>query len=205
MFYHLEGTVTELGQNLAVLDCGGLGFGLNVTVNTQTRLKVGEKTKLYITESIGETNFDLYGFADRSEKRCFEMLIAVSGIGPKAALSILSTNSPESLALAILNEDVKALTVAPGIGKKIAQRVILELKDKIGKELGESQWTGLPAAAAASPAAPTGENKALADAMAGLAVLGYSAGELGPVLKRLDLTGLDAQQIIKAVLKEFVK
>jgi Holliday junction DNA helicase RuvA len=203
MLYHLNGTVAEIGQNLAVIDCGGVGYAVNVTLHTLSRLKAGEKAKLYITESIGETNFDLYGFAERSEKRCFEMLIAVSGIGPKAALSILGTNSPESLALAILNEDVKALTVAPGIGKKIAQRVILELKDKIGKELGETEWSALPAAAA--PAAPAGENKALSDAMAGLAVLGYSSAELGPVLKRMDLTGLDAQAIIKAVLKEFVK
>ena len=203
MFYHLEGTVTELGQNLAVLDCGGLGFALNVTVNTQSRLKTGEKVKLYIIESIGETNFDLFGFCEKSEKRCFEMLIAVSGIGPKAALSILSYNSPESLALAILNDDVKALTVAPGIGKKIAQRVILELKDKIGKELGETSFP-MPAASS-SPAAAPGENKALNDAMAGLAVLGYSSAELTPVLKTLDLTGMDAQQIIKTVLKAFVK
>ena len=203
MFYHIEGTVAELGPNLAVLDCGGLGFALNVTTNTLSRLKPGERAKLFVTESIGETNFDLFGFADKSEKRCFEMLTAVSGIGPKAALSILSYNSPESLALAVLNDDVKALTVAPGIGKKIAQRVILELKDKIGKELGETDWGSLPAISA--PAAAAGENKALADAMAGLAVLGYSSAELGPVLKRMDLTGLDAQQIIKQVLKEFVK
>ena len=203
MFYHLNGTVAEISQNLAVIDCGGVGYAVNVTVNTLSRLKPGERAKLYITESIGETNFDLFGFFDKSEKRCFEMLIAVSGIGPKAALSILSYNSPESLALAILNDDVKALTVAPGIGKKIAQRVILELKDKIGKELGETDWGSLPAISA--PAAAAGENKALADAMAGRAVLGYSSAELGPVLKRMDLTGLDAQAIIKQVLKEFVK
>lgn len=202
MFYHIEGTVAELGQNLAVLDCGGLGFGLSVTANTLSRLKIGEKAKLYVAEAIGETNFDLYGFWDKSEKRCFELLTAVSGIGPKAALSILSYNSPEGLALAILNDDAKALTVAPGIGKKIAQRVILELKDKIGKELGEQSFS-LPVSA--SPAAPAGENRALSDALAGLAVLGYSSQELTPVLKTMDLTGLDAQTIIKQVLKEFVR
>ena len=202
MFYHIEGTVAELAPNLVVLDCGGLGFALNVTTNTLSRLKPGERAKLFVSESIGETNFDLFGFCDKSEKRCFEMLIGVSGIGPKAALSILSYNSPESLALAVLNDDTKALTVAPGIGKKIAQRVILELKDKIGKELGEQSFT-LPAAAVS--AAPAGENRALSDALAGLAVLGYSSQELSPVLKRMDLTGLDAQGIIKQVLKEFVK
>ena len=202
MFYHIEGTVAELAPNLAVLDCGGLGFALNVTTNTLSRLKSGERAKLFVSESIGETNFDLFGFCDKSEKRCFEMLIGVSGIGPKAALSILSYNSPESLALAVLNDDTKALTVAPGIGKKIAQRVILELKDKIGKDLGVTDWS-MPAAA--SPAQPAGENKALSDAMAGLAVLGYSSAELGPVLKKMDCSGMDAQQIIKAVLKQMVK
>jgi Holliday junction DNA helicase RuvA len=202
MFYHLEGVVAELAPNLAVLDCGGLGFALNVTTNTLSRLKVGQRAKLYVSESIGETNFDLFGFADKGEKRCFELLIGVSGIGPKAALSILSYNSPESLALAVLNEDARALTAAPGVGKKIAQRVILELKDKIGKEMGESSF---PLPAAALPSAPEGENKALSDAIAGLAVLGYSSAELTPVLKTLDLTGLDAQGIIKAVLKAFVK
>lgn len=203
MFYHIEGTVAELGQNLAVLDCGGLGFALNVTTNTLSRLKSGEKAKLFVTESIGETNFDLFGFYDKGEKRCFEMLIGVSGIGPKAALSILSYSSPESLALAVLNDDVKALTVAPGIGKKIAQRVILELKDKIGKEMGQLSFAApvpsVPAAAAA------GENKAINDALAGLAVLGYSSAELTPVLKSMDLTGLDAQAIIKQVLKQMVR
>ena len=202
MFYHIEGTVSELGQNLAVLDCGGLGFSLNVTSNTLSRLKTGDKAKLYVTESIGETNFDLFGFLDKGEKRCFEMLIAVSGIGPKAALSILSYNSPESLALAILNDDVKALTVAPGIGKKIAQRVILELKDKIGKELQSTDWS-VPSVSAS--AVRGGENQALNDALAGLAVLGYSSAELGPVLKQMDLAGMDAQAIIKAVLKQMVK
>ena len=202
MFYHIEGTVAELAPNLAVLDCGGLGFALNVTTNTLSRLKPGERAKLFVSESIGETNFDLFGFCDKSEKRCFEMLIGVSGIGPKAALSILSYNSPDSLALAVLNDDTKALTVAPGIGKKIAQRVILELKDKIGKDLGVTDWS-MPAAA--SPAQPAGENKALSDAMAGLAVLGYSSAELGPVLRKMDCSGMDAQQIIKAVLKQMVK
>ena len=116
MFYHLEGTVAEFGQNLVVLDCGGIGFALNATTNTLSQLRAGEKTKLFVAESIGENNFDIYGFADKSEKSCFEMLVSVSGIGPKAALSILSYNTPAELALAILNNDVKALTVAPGIG-----------------------------------------------------------------------------------------
>lgn len=197
MFYHIEGIVSEIEQNLAVIDCNGVGYALNATVNTLSNIKTGAKAKLYVSEAIGENNFDLYGFFTKSEKRCFEMLTAVSGIGPKAALSILSYNSPESLALAIMNQDVKALTVAPGIGKKIAQRVILELKDKISKELGDEQMS-LPVMSAAVSTGDTVVN----DAMTALAVLGFSSAEIAPLLKKLDVSGMSAEQIIKAVLKQ---
>ena len=178
MFYHIEGLAAELEPNLVGL---------------------GEKIKLYVSESIGETNFDLYGFATKSEKRCFEMLTAVSGVGPKAALSILSYHTPEALAMAILNNDEKALTVAPGIGKKIAQRVILELKDKVQKENAGLELS--PAVTAAPPAAEGN----VGDAVAALTVLGYSAAEINPALRKLDVSGLSAEQIIKAVLKQMVK
>ena len=142
MFYHIEGTVTELEPNLVVLDCGGVGYALNATMNTVSYIHMGDKVKLYVAEAIGENNFDLYGFYTKGEKRCFELLVSVSGIGPKAALSILSYSTPETLALAIMNDDVKALTVAPGVGKKIAQRVILELKDKMSKETAGQEKIG---------------------------------------------------------------
>ena len=199
MFYHLEGTVAEFGQNLVVLDCMGIGFALNATVNTISQLRAGEKAKLYVAESIGESNFDLFGFADKSEKRCFEMLVTVSGIGPKAALSILSYNTPAGLALAIMNNDIKALTVAPGIGKKIAQRVILELKDKVGKDL-EPDLINIQTPVSAGPT----EGK-LGDALTALGVLGYSSAEIAPVLKTLDTSAMSAEQIIKAVLKQMVR
>ena len=198
MFYHIEGTLAEVGQNLAVIDCGGVGYGLNVTLNTLSCIKPGERTKLYVSEIVKEDAFDLYGFYTKSEKRCFEMLISVSGIGPKAALSILSANTPEGLALAIMNNNEKALTVAPGIGKKIAQRVILELKDKISKDTGPAE-TQLPVVN--TPA----EGGAVNDAVTALTVLGYSSSEIAPVLKRIDVTGLSTEQIIKAVLKQMVK
>ena len=123
----------------------------------------------------------------------------MSGIGPKAALSILSYSTPETLALAIMNDDVKALTVAPGVGKKIAQRVILELKDKMSKETA-GQEIKLPAAVPV-----TGQNDTMSDAMAALAVLGYSSAEIAPALKKIDATGMSAEEIIKAVLKQMVK
>ena len=198
MFYYIKGLVTELEPNFAVVDCGGVGYGLSVSTNTVSSLRLNESVRLYIAESIGENNFDLYGFSTKSEKRCFEMLTAVSGIGPKAAMSILSYNTPEGLAVAIMNEDVKALTVAPGIGKKIAQRVILELKDKMSKENSDVQLQ-IPVAIR------TAENTMLNDAVAALSVLGYSSVEVNPVLAKLDTAGMSAEQIIKAVLKMMVK
>ena len=198
MFHHIEGIVAEIEPNLAVIDCGGVGFALNTTLNTLSHIRVGEKTKLFVSEAVKEDAFDLYGFISKSERRCFEMLTAVSGIGPKAALSILSANTPEGLALAVMNNNEKALTVAPGIGKKIAQRVILELKDKIGVE---SASVELP-----TPVnIPAGENGAVNDAVSALSVLGYSSSEIAPLLKKLDLSGMSTEQIIKAVLKSMVK
>lgn len=202
MFYYIEGRVEMPEPDLAVIDCSGVGYALNITSNTAAQIKTGARVRLYITESIGENNFDLYGFASKSEKRCFDMLLAVSGIGPKAALSILSYNSPESLALAVMNDDLKALTVAPGIGKKIAQRVILELKDKVRREMGGT--IDFPDVQAVPAARPT-ENAALSDAAAALAVLGYSSAEVAPVLHSMDTAGMTAEQIIKAVLKSMVK
>jgi len=200
MFYHIDGIVSELTPNLAVIDCGGVGYELNITMNTAASLKLGEKHKLYIAESIGENNFDLFGFATKNEKRSYEMLVSVSGIGPKAAMSILSHSTPEGLALSVMNNDIKALTLAPGIGKKIAQRVILELKDKISKEMSDTSIE-LPAAIVSSATADSSVN----DALAALTVLGYSSGEIAPILKKLDVTGMTAEQIIKTVLKQMVK
>ena len=165
MFYHLDGKVVELGQGMAVIDCSGVGYLVNVSLNTLAQLKNGERAKLYISESVREDAFELFGFASKSEKRSFDLLIGVSGVGPKAALSILSAHTPEALSMAILSGDEKALTVAPGIGKKIAQRVILELKDKLAKESAGFELPVKPGVTA-----PVGEGK-LADASAALGVL----------------------------------
>lgn len=197
MFYHLEGIVSDIDINLAVIDCGGVGYAVNTTANTLSRLKVKEKTKLYISEYIKEDCFDLYGFATLSEKRCFEMLLTVSGIGPKAAQAILSTSTPEALAMAIMNGDEKAITVAQGVGKKIAQRVILELKDKVSKEAN--------VVAAEMPAVLTpADGDSRNDAVAALMVLGYSAPEINGVLCRMDVSGMTTEQIVKIALKNLM-
>ncbi len=199
MFYHIEGTVSEIGQNLAVIDCGGIGFALNTTVNTLSYLRTGEKAKLFVSESVKEDAFDLFGFYTKSEKRCFDMLVSVSGIGPKAALSILSANTPEGLALAIGTNNEKALTVAPGIGKKIAQRVILELKDKISADISPAT-VQTPTVSAA-----LGDSKNINDAVAALVMLGYSNSEIAPVLKEINAASMTSEQIIKSVLKKMVR
>lgn len=203
MFYYIEGTVSILDAGLAVIDCGGVGYAINTTNYTLGRLRVGERARLYTYTVIREDCFDLYGFATMEEKRSFEMLIGVSGVGPKAAQAILSSNTPESLSLAIISGNEKALTVVPGIGKKIAQRVLLELKDKFSKELGSGFGTGdleIPAAAAAA-----GQSDKLSDATAALSVLGYTSNEIASALKGLDIQTMSVEDIIRQCLKKMVR
>ena len=200
MFYYVNGTVAELLNMMAVVDCGGVGYALNTTTNTLAALKTGERAKLYTYLNVREDCFELYGFATLSEKHCFELLIGVSGVGPKAALSILSANTPDALAMAILTENEKALMVAQGIGKKIAQRVILELKDKMSKQSPEF----VSGAAAVPGTVPAASSKA-SDAAAALAVLGYSSAEISAALKGIDADALPLDAIIKQALRQMVK
>lgn len=197
MFYYLEGIVTVVSQNLAVIDIGGAGYACMSTLNTLSKLETGKKAKLYIYANVKEDAFDLYGFYNLSEKRCFEQLLSVSGVGPKAALSILSSNSPESLALAIMGDDESVLTMAPGIGKKLAQRIILELKDKVSKEMPVLKASGFK-----SSADRDGQSgAAVQDASAALTVLGYTQAEITAALRSIDVTGLTVEEIIRSVLK----
>ena len=135
MLYYLIGTVSEIGQNSIILEVGGIGFQVNTSLQTISDVKTGSQVKLYISESIGENNYDLYGFSEQREKRFFELLVSISGVGPKAAISVLSVMNTDELVHAVMTDDIKALTAAPGIGKKIAQRILLELRDKLGAEL----------------------------------------------------------------------
>ncbi len=199
MFYHLNGIVTDIDINLAVIDCSGVGYAVNTTTNTLSRLKIGDKSKVYISECIKEDSFELYGFATVSEKRCFEMLLTVSGIGPKAAQAILCAVTPEGLALAIMNGDDKAITAAQGVGKKIAQRVILELKDKVAKQMGAADAPEMPAVLT-----QTDSGAGRSDAVAALMVLGYGAAEINSVLRRMDTSGMSTEQIVKIALKNLM-
>ena len=199
MFNYISGLVAELMPGAAVIDCGGVGFQINTSAYTISRLKPGEKAKLYTHVYIREDLFEIYGFSTSEEKRCFEMLLGVSGVGPKAAVSILSVNTPENLVMSILAENDKAISAAPGIGKKIAQRVILELKDKMAKDTQSISFKDSPFQA---PAA-MGQNKR-SDAAAALTVLGYSAAEINNALKAVDTEALSLEEIIKAALKQMM-
>ena len=201
MFYYLDGTVTEILPNLAVIDCGGVGYACKTTNNTLAALEKGQRGKLYTYLNVGEGIFELYGFAAQNELNSFKLLLGVSGVGPKAALAILSAATPESLAMAIVTEDAKTLTAAPGIGKKIAQRIILELKDKMARETaGGLDFSGGKGA----PAPALFTNKATEAAQA-LAVLGYSSQEVSMALKGVDVENLPLEDIIRQSLKKMVK
>lgn len=199
MFNYINGTVAELEPNLAVIDCGGVGYELNTSAYTISQLKAGERARLYTYLHVREDCFELFGFASKSEKRCFEMLIGVTGVGPKAALSVLSLGSPESLIMSIVSGDDKALTAAQGIGKKIAQRIVLELKDKLAKQTSEISFRDTQGFA---PAADSGK---LSDARAALAALGYNPTETSAALAGLDIDAMSIEDIVRAALKKMMK
>ena len=198
MIEYIKGELTELTPALATVEAAGVGYALNTTVNTLSRLRVGERARLYVYTVIREDCFDLYGFYTQEEKRSFELLIGVSGVGPRAAQAILSANTPESLSLAVISGNEKALTVVPGIGKKIAQRVLLELKDKLSKELENS---GLESFAGPAVGLAAGSDK-MADAVAALGVLGYGNNEIAAALKGLDIQELSVEDIIRQALRK---
>ena len=201
MFYYLDGTVAEILPGLAVIDCGGVGYACLTTNHTLSQLRKGERSKLYTYLNVGESVFDLYGFASSKELESFRMLLGVSGVGPKVALAILSACTPEALALAVVSGDEKALTAAPGVGKKIAQRIILELKDKLARE---SAATGLDFSGGIAGKATAFTSKA-GEAAAALAVLGYSAQEAAAALKGLDTDALSLEELIRQALKRMAR
>ena len=197
MFYYLNGTVTVLDTGLAVIDCGGVGYACKTTNTTLAALKKGQRGKLYTYLNVGEGVFELYGFATQAELNSFKLLIGVSGVGPKAALAILSVATPDTLAMAVITGDEKTLTAAPGIGKKIAQRIILELKDKLAKEQSSFDVRG-------GSVTPIQSGGKVQEAASALAVLGYSSQEISAALKGVD-TALPVEEIIRQTLKKMVK
>ena len=201
MIYSISGLLRQVAPTYCVVEACGVGYQCSASTHTLSSLPGrGQEVTLLTHLWVKEDGMELFGFSTENELNCFQLLTSVSGVGPKAALSILSAATPESLAMSIITGDEKALTVAQGIGKKIAQRIILELKDKLakgqiapgGESYGGTGVTVIP------------ENKS-SEAAAALAVLGYSQSEIAAALKGIDVDALALEEIIKQALKRMVK
>lgn len=193
MIYSVRGELILMEPGFAVVECGGVGFRVQTSISTQKQLKLGTEAKLYTHMNVREDAMELYGFATKQELSAFKMLIAVSGVGPKVALAILSELSSEQLAMCISSGDSKTITRANGVGPKLAQRIVMELKDKIqGVDVTVTEGSH------ASVIADTGN---IPKAVAALAVLGYSAADVTPVLSRLD-PSMTVEQLIAATLRQ---
>ena len=197
MIYYVSGPVTVLEPGLAVIDCAGVGYGCRITAYTAGQLKLNQNARLYVTESVREDAFDLYGFISKEEQHCYELLTSVNGVGPKAAMAILSSGGPQNFTLAVMTGNEKMLSAAPGIGKKIAQRIILELKDKVGGSSAELDFTAGPAAT------PVQTGNAAALAHAALQELGYSAAEINAALKGVDASAT-TEEMVRYALRAMV-
>ncbi len=196
MIYYVSGPVTILEPGLAVIDCGGVGYGCHITAYTSAQLKLNQSARLYVTESIREDAHDLFGFISKEEQRCFTLLTSVNGVGPKAAMSILSAGGPQNFTLAVMTGDEKLLTAAQGVGKKIAQRIILELKDKLGAAT-ELDFSGV------TVSAPAQNQGNLALATAALGELGYSPAEINAALKGVDPKA-STEEMVRYALRAMV-
>ncbi|MCI6495659.1 MAG: Holliday junction branch migration protein RuvA [Anaeromassilibacillus sp.] len=199
MIYSVRGTVIHMEAGCAVIECGGVGYKCQTTINTLKKIKLNSEAMLYTYMNVRDDAVELFGFSSTSELSTFKMLISVSGVGPKAGLAILSELTPEQVAVAVASGDSKTITRAQGVGNKLAQRVILELKDKL-KGVAASQEE-FSVSESSSPVFAGGN---ITNAVAALAVLGYSSAEVMPILSRLD-GSKTVEQLIGETLKELGK
>ena len=196
MIDSLRGTVLHKELNVVVVECGGVGYGCRTSMQTAAAVgAVGEEAMLYTRLTVREDDISLYGFATRSERSCFDQLTSVSGVGPKNALAILSDLTPDRFALAVAAGDPKEFTKTKGIGTKTAQRIVLELKDKVAKTVQTEGFSAAPVSIAGG---------AMEEAMSALLVLGYSQGEVAGVLKSLD-PSLPSSELIRQSLMKLGK
>lgn len=202
MFYYLNGNLEYRDASTCVIDCGGVGYKLTVSLITSDSLvnKMNQKVKLFTYLAVREDGVELFGFGTNEERTCFNQLISVSGVGPKAAMSILSTLSPDKLALSVCSEDVKAISKAPGIGAKTAARIVLELKDKISKDM---MTLGAKISTGDTVAIP--QNSVLSEATEALMVLGYDKNTVLSALRGIDIQTTDVAEVIKAALKKLAR
>lgn len=203
MFYHVRGILIVCESGFAVVECGGVGYSLTISLNTAEKLgaKMNQEVRLFTHLAVREDGVELYGFATKEELSAFRLLISVSGVGPKAAMSILSQLSTDKFAYAVSTEDVKTLSRAPGVGAKTAARIVLELKDKIAKSYAADDGAAVPTIPTAqAPKAASGKLSEAADA---LAVLGYSRAQITEALRTVDTSALSLEGIITAALRHF--
>ncbi|MDD6848791.1 MAG: Holliday junction branch migration protein RuvA [Oscillospiraceae bacterium] len=192
MYYSVRGNVIHLGQNIAVVECGGVGYKCQTTINTLKNLKLNAEAKLYTYLNVREDAMELFGFYTEEELSAFKTLIGVSGVGPKVGIAILSVLSPQQIALAIASDDLKSITMAPGVGKKLAQRIVLELKDKFKIN---TNFEGVIKGAKTTAAVGN-----IPKAIEALSVLGYTAADVSPFISTLD-PNLPVEQLIGETLK----
>ena len=199
MYSYIKGELVEIAEDLIVVEANNIGYNIHVPGQVLSYLpERGSEVKIYTYLYIREDAMMLYGFLTRDDLNVFKMLLGVSGIGPKGALAILSVCTPQGLAMAVITGDEKALIAAPGVGKKIAQRIILELKDKLAKEQQES---GMPVVSGIV----AGEKNKAAEAAAALAVLGYTQQDIAVAMKGIDAETLPLEEIVRQSLKKMVK
>lgn len=211
MFYYISGKLARLESGVAVLDAGGVGYKLTISGTTYDAMPPNRSVKeppvvlLYTYMAVREDGIELFGFATETELASFKLLISVSGVGPKAAMSILSLLSPEKFALAVCTEDKKTIAKANGIGPKTAARIILELKDKLMKEHAGEDLSGASSTLLSAQAPQTGTRGKLSEATDALIVLGYSRNEALSALKDLNTDSMDLETIIREALKKLMK
>ena len=204
MYYYVSGTLALKSMGFAVIDAAGVGYRMTVSQNTYDKLPLaGNPAKLYTYLAVREDGIELFGFYDETELSSFQMLITVSGVGPKAAMSILSLLTPEKFALAVCTEDTKAISKASGIGPKTAARIVLELKDKLIKEHGGEFTSAAPDLGSSSKAGTPARGK-LSEALDALMVLGYQRAEATNVLKSLPTEQMALEEIIRQALKKLM-
>ena len=201
MFYHIMGELSFVETNMAVIDCNGVGYCLTVSTNTQRMLKTpGQRVKLYTHFAVREDGVELFGFYDTEERDTFKLLIGVSGVGPKAAINILSALTSESLAVAVMNGDTKLISKAQNVGAKTAARIVLELKDKISKTITvDNTAEGVVAFDSAVV------SEKISEAQNALMVLGYKQSEAAAALRGIDVNKYELEDIIREALKRLMK
>ena len=201
MFYHISGELVLVESNTAVIDCNGVGYCLTVSLNTQRYLKnPGQKVKLYTHFSVREDGVELFGFYDIEERDIFKLLISVSGVGPKAAINIMSVLTPESFVAAVMNGDTKLISKAQNVGAKTAARIVLELKDKLAKSVSVSGTED----SISSTFVPNNSEK-LGEAQNALMVLGYKQSEAVAALCGIDVGKMELEDIIREALKRLMR